>query len=464
MLKKRFFSFIVFGCVLMSGAHAQQVLTIKDAVRTAVSNYGTIRAKTQYAAASNMLIAQSRRDYLPNFNIGAQQVYGTVNGQNGPLYGFGGLGVASSGLPLADQNFHSAFGALYLTNINWDFFTFGRVKQRIRLAEATANRDDKDLQQEIFQHRIRVAAAYLNLLAAHQISFSYQRNVERTDTLRRIVQTRALNGLVAGVDSSLANADYSNAKILLTRAIDTEQQLMNELMQLLGVTADSSGFLLDSSMLTKLPLLEHAPADSSKHPLLQLFKSRIQVSDEQVKLIKRSVYPSVSLVSVLQTRASGFESSYAVNQENFTRNYFEGIKPTRTNYLLGVGATWNITQVFRLNKQAGAQELISQGLTEEFNLVAQQIKWQQQLADTKTKNALKIYQEAPVQVKAASDAYLQKTVLYKNGLTNLVDLTQATYTLVRAETDRAVAINNVWQALLLQAAAAGDYSIFESQL
>lgn len=464
MLKKRFFSFIVFGCVLMSGAHAQQVLTIKDAVQTAVSNYGTIRAKTQYAAASNMLIAQSRRDYLPNFNIGAQQVYGTVNGQNGPLYGFGGLGVASSGLPLADQNFHSAFGALYLTNINWDFFTFGRVKQRIRLAEATANRDDKDLQQEIFQHRIRVTAAYLNLLAAHQISFSYQRNVERTDTLRRIVQARALNGLVAGVDSSLANADYSNAKILLTRAIDTEQQLMNELMQLLGVTADSSGFLLDSSMLTKLPLLEHAPADSSKHPLLQLFKSRIQVSDEQVKLIKRSVYPSVSLVSVLQTRASGFESSYAVNQENFTRNYFEGIKPTRTNYLLGVGATWNITQVFRLNKQAGAQELISQGLTEEFNLAAQQIKWQQQLADTKTKNALKIYQEAPVQVKAASDAYLQKTVLYKNGLTNLVDLTQATYTLVRAETDRAVAINNVWQALLLQAAAAGDYSIFESQL
>jgi hypothetical protein len=65
-------------------------------------------------------------------------------------------------------------------------------------------------------------------------------------------------------------------------------------------------------------------------------------------------------------------------------------------------------------------------------------------------------------VKAASDAYLQKSVLYKNGLTNLVDVTQALYALIRAETDKDIAYSNVWQALLLKAAAAGDFSIFEN--
>jgi hypothetical protein len=54
-------------------------------------------------------------------------------------------------------------------------------------------------------------------------------------------------------------------------------------------------------------------------------------------------------------------------------------------------------------------------------------------------------------------------VLYKNGLTNLVDLTQTLYVLVRAETDRDIANNNVWQALLLKAASSGDFSIFENQ-
>ena len=70
------------------------------------------------------------------------------------------------------------------------------------------------------------------------------------------------------------------------------------------------------------------------------------------------------------------------------------------------------------------------------------------------------YLEAPVQVKAASDAYLQKSVLYKNGLSNIVDITQALYTLNRAETDRDISFSNVWQALLLKAAASGDFGLF----
>jgi hypothetical protein len=50
--------------------------------------------------------------------------------------------------------------------------------------------------------------------------------------------------------------------------------------------------------------------------------------------------------------------------------------------------------------------------------------------------------------------------LYKNGLTTLVDLTQALFTLNRAETDRDIAFTNVWQALLLKSAALGNYDIF----
>ena len=50
--------------------------------------------------------------------------------------------------------------------------------------------------------------------------------------------------------------------------------------------------------------------------------------------------------------------------------------------------------------------------------------------------------------------------LAKNGLSTLVDVTQALYTLNRAETDRDVAYSNVWQALLLKSAAAGDFGLF----
>src|SRR5688572_23015526 len=201
----------------------QDVLTIQEALELGVKNYGTIKSKNFQVQSSQQSVSQVKREYLPNVVLSAQQVYGTVNGQNGPLYGFGGLGVASSGLPLPDQNWNAAFGALYLTNINWDFFAFGRAKEKIKTAQAVATRDTKDWQQEIFQQEVKVAAAYLNLLAAQKLTQSYQKNLNRADTFRRVVVTRVKNGLNAGVDSAQANAEVSNAKIALTRALDFEQ-------------------------------------------------------------------------------------------------------------------------------------------------------------------------------------------------------------------------------------------------
>jgi outer membrane protein TolC len=116
--------------LIADSAKAQQKLTLKDAIQQAVDNYGIVKAKANYAKASKVSVTQAKRDYLPNLNVGAQQVYGTINGQNGPLYSFGGA-VASSGLALNNQNWNAAFGALYLTNVNWDFFAFGRAKEKV---------------------------------------------------------------------------------------------------------------------------------------------------------------------------------------------------------------------------------------------------------------------------------------------------------------------------------------------
>ena len=107
-----------------------------------------------------------------------------------------------------------------------------------------------------------------------------------------------------------------------------------------------------------------------------------------------------------------------------------------------------------------SQKFISEQYQNEYNLVSQQLRDQQLLADTRISSALKNYREVPVEVKAASDAYLQKYTLYKNGLANIVDFTQALYTLNRAEVDKDIAYNNVWQALLYKAAATGDFGLF----
>jgi outer membrane protein TolC len=457
---------LLLSVLLLAGsAKAQQKLTLKDAIQQAVTNYGTVKAKANYANASKAGVTQAKRDYLPNLNIGVQQDYGTVNGQNGPLYGFGGLTAASSGPALDHQNWNAAFGALYLTNVNWDFFAFGRSKEKIKTAQAAAIRDNNDLQQEIFQQKIRVSAAYLNLLAAQRLTASYRNNLNRADTFRQVVVSRAKGGLIAGVDSSQANAEISGAKILLTQALDAEQLQAKNLAVLIGT--DGHDFVLDTSFIVQVPphiMAATTPDGINNHPLLNFYKSRIDVSDRTAAYYKTFNYPVFSLVGVFQTRGSGFNSGYALDQTAYTSSYADGVKPTRSNYLIGVGVTWNLTQPLRISQQVKSQKYISQGLQDEYDQTKLELNAQLNLSNSRIKNALSNYREVPVQIKAASDAWTQKSVLYKNGLSNLVDVTQARYALIRAETDRDIAYNNVWQALLLKAAAEGDFNLFLNEL
>ena len=437
-----------------------QVLTLKDAVQTAMANYGTIKAKANYLNASRATASQTKREYLPNLNVSAQQDYGTINGQYGPSYGYNGLSVSSSGPTTSSQSWNSAFGGLYLANVNWDFFAFGRTKEKIKAAEAVVARDAADYQQEQFQQQVRVAAAYLNLLAAQRLTRSWQKNLERADTFRVVVVTRAKNGLIPGVDSSLANAEVSNARIAFTNAKDFEQQQANQLAVLMGV--EPKEFVLDSLFITKVPgaMVDTVSDNLANHPLLQYYENRVKLSQEQTRYYHTLYFPVFSVFGVMQTRGSGFGNNYAADQTDYTHAYWDGVKPTRSNYLIGLGVTWNLTSILRVNKQVSAQQYTSKGLQDEYELTRQQLTAQLTLADTKMKNALANYNEAPIQVNSATDAYNQRTVLYRNGLNTIVDVTQVLYSLNRAETDRDIAYTNVWQALLLKAAASGNFSLF----
>lgn len=447
--------FLIFASIGYS-----QTLSLKEAIKTGLENYGSIRAKNNYTNASKETLKQSRRDYLPNLNLSAQQDYGTVNGQNGPLYGFGGLGVASSGLPLPQQNWNSAFGALYLVNMNWDFFTFGKTQEKINLSKIDVQAKEKDLEQEKFQQEIKISAAYLNLLASQRLLISQQKNLSRAEVFKKTAVARVKNGLLAGVDSTLATAEVSKAKIALNLAKNFVKEQNNKLVDLMGVAPQD--FAADTLFVTQIPkeLVKENTATDSLHPLLQFYKTKIDYSNQQVKLYKRFYYPTMSAFGVLQTRASGFENSYATDQHAFSRNYWDGVNPDRSNYLVGIGITWNLTTPFRSSKQVSAQKFVSQALQEEYNQADRELKSQLTFAEDKIKITMDNYAEAPIQVDAAKRAYIQKSTLYKNGLTDLTDLTQTIYTLNRAEIDRDIVNNNVWQSYLLKVAATGNFDLF----
>ena len=68
--------------------------------------------------------------------------------------------------------------------------------------------------------------------------------------------------------------------------------------------------------------------------------------------------------------------------------------------------------------------------------------------------------EIPVQVKASQDGYNQKTAQYKAGIINLIDLTNASFVLYRAQSDYVQTLNDWLLANLDKAAATNNLDLF----
>jgi outer membrane protein TolC len=265
-----------------------------------------------------------------------------------------------------------------------------------------------------------------------------------------------------GVDSALANAEVSRAKLSLIDLRNNEQQVRSQFAQLLAMNQVES--ILDTSFFTRTPTIFTTDVTMAQNPQVKFYQARINQAEKNTRLVKRSIMPGLTLFGVYQARASGFDYNYTPEfPDRFSKSYSDGINPSRYNYVAGVSLSWNLVSPLKVRQQARSQQFISEAYRNEYDQVSVQLQSELILADQRIENSLLSIREVPLQYQAASDAYIQKSVLYKNGLTTLVDLQQAIYALNRAEIDRSVAFLNVWQALLLKAAASGDFNLFSNQ-
>lgn len=455
---------LILVCAVYQAKGQQKVLTLQDAISISLSNYKSIQAKTDYAAASKSVIGEVKSEYLPDLNAGAQTAYGTINGINGSSFNLPGINTINGGVVLPSQNWNAAFGSLYATTINWQFLSFGNHKAKVAAAKGQYQSDEAALEQEKFQLQGNVSGAYLNLLVAQRLELSMKKNLERATALRDLIMTRTENGLNPGVDSAIANAELSKARLTLLDAQNYRQNQASQLLVYLGKQTPVAD--LDTSFVIKSPTtIAGGPiTETIQNPVLKYFDSRVKVSELQSNYIKTSMWPKLSFFSLLQSRGSGFGSDYGTGSgPAINRSLASGLDPVRTNYMFGISATWNLTDVIRIHKAVTTQHHFTDAYRDEFELQRNTLQEQLDLADKRMAIALKEYNEAPVQLKAASDAYLQKSTLYQNGLATIVDVTQALYNVNRAETDRDIAYNGLWQALLFKAVVSGDLNLFLNQ-
>ena len=140
----------------------------------------------------------------------------------------------------------------------------------------------------------------------------------------------------------------------------------------------------------------------------------------------------------------------------------EGITFEAYNYMIGLSFIWNLASAPRIYSEYHSQTLLTKAAQYNYNTVYIESKEELNQANLEIKNALDEIRETPIEYQAALDAYNQSKSRYNAGLNTFYEITQALYVLNRAESDQLAAYNNLWRALLKQAAATGDINIFTS--
>ncbi len=437
------------------------ILNLRKALQITTQNYPSIKAKTalQQAAASDLAVA--RTEFLPQLIIQDQYLFASTNNVQGAAYSNAGTTFSVTG-GVRDENIYQGVWTSYATMlVDWKFFNFGRIKANVDIAENVLEKSKLELDNEIFQQQIKVVDAYLILIAMQQFVYIQQQNQERAEAFRSAILANTLNGLRPGADSSLANAEVAKAKLSLLQAIQEERIQEVRLAQLIGLEKPVTAIDTTGLFNTIPGILSHPDAvDTLRSPLLRYYQAAVGLQQSKAKAVKRAVYPSLSLLSAGWARGSGIDNVSG----KLNNNLWEGIQPRAVNYMLGLAFRWNILSIPQFRRQYHSE--MQRVAFANYQLDEVKLQTNAQLAGARLRLGIALEQvkQAPLQYDAALQAYNQSKARYESGLSALPELYQALYTLNRASADKLTAFNNVWRAILMEAAAAGDLSLFTNHL
>jgi outer membrane protein TolC len=446
-----------FTCLLVSiqCGSAQGIATrstLKELLQMAETNYPLLKSKAWEVKAAQKGTNASKSTLIPSLDASYQANYATYNNITGMAYPQ--FLVPISGPPSTDNTYSGVFGSATSLLLNWQPVTFGQRQSQVDFAKAGVQYAQADAQNEIFQHKIRVINAYLDVLTATELEKVYQENVARMEANLAVARTLVINGIKPGVDTALIKAEASRAKVDLLNNHKYKEQTIIALAGLLA--SDSLPSFADTSYFSKAPSA-YMPSDTAKNPLLALYSSNIELSKAKKKVLAKTAMPTLGLWGTAYARGSGIDNNGNVKST-------DGLAFQRYNYGVGLQLSIPILQFARVKPQVQQQDFVIKSNEEKLNEVSLQVRKQNELADTTLNAASRVAQESPLFFESASFSYKALQSRYQSGLANFADLMQAQYALVKAAADSKTAYVAVWKALLYKAAVNGDLNLFLNQV
>lgn len=459
--------FIVLLFILGTTVAQAQTLTLERALETAVRNYPSLKARQAEISASRFETEVTKAQYLPTVNWQNQALYATSNQVRGTFFPNEGTAIPTSGGIKANGYTPNAVWTSFSTLlVNWRVINFGKYRADLASARASEATAQAALDRALFEHKVLVSDAYLLALIFDQAIRIQQANLARVQAFRTVLTANAEAGLRPGVDSALAAAEVSKAQLLLLDSRRMAESQRVKLAELTGIPSDS--LLRGTLQLDTLTFRKPGPQafatvtpDPVTNPVLRYYMSRVNLGKARETAIQKSFLPSISALGAGWARGSGIsDRTDADGNFSYNSSLGAGLPFRAYNYMLGLSMNWRVSDLFITRREAQAQHFRTEAAQQDLAEQTLNVRGEQENAALQLRNAYEAVVQAPIQLSAAQAAFSQASARYAAGLSSILELTQATTLLNRAEIDQSVATNNVWRFLLLKAAANGNLEDF----
>ena len=418
--------------LVTAAAHAQQspaTVTLKQLLNSVNQKAPTLLTDSAAIAIRQAQAAEVRNNWLPDLTLNYQADIGTSNNVTGPYFGFGIVPSSSGGIHTTSVT-TSMSDNIGIAAFNWEVYNFGKYGAQNKVANSDVQVQQNQFAESKYDLQAYTINYYLQLVRLQNFLGIQLRNIERTQQIRRSIESLAKSGVRAGVDTSIAEAELSKARL---NYIELNNQLKHVQLQLSAVSGfNYQSIVPDTTVeltLINEPTAYLFPADTANHPIINYYKSVYQNSLQREELVKKQYNPKISLQAAAWSRGS------SVDGEGNYNDLSNGFGFDRSNYLVGIGISYNLFDLRRkqlkLRTQRASTDYAMQKLAEQKELLSVSATQ----ADVEMQTALDRLKEIPHQLKAANDGYRQKLSLYKNGLTDIIELDAALNILYRAETD-----------------------------
>jgi outer membrane protein TolC len=432
----------------------EKSITLSELVTASKVYFPSIQQKRALVNSAKALSIDTRHSFLPQMRITEQLNLSTDNSIAGSYLPIGIMPSTSAGV--RDQNdMQAAVGNLGALYGEFTLMNFGLNKAKLNSAETIVQFQEADYSREVYDVELSVAKTFFQLLKVQNRLNVDRENVDRYQSVFKVIKALSFSGLIAGADSSLAMAELSKARMIYNQSAGLLIQLKLQMEGLTGIPISKILVVQPTANENILhPVYPNWFADSITNPLIQYYQKQKEILDASRQLIRKEYLPKIILAGSAWARGS------SIQYNDQYKSLSTGLGYQRFNYALGIGISYPLLNgLFRKDKlninrfqlQASEYQLQNQQLALKIGM--SQANSAIEISDA---NLL----EFPSQLKAAHDIYQQKMAQYKAGIISLIDLTNASFVLYRSQTDYLDIVTDWYLAQLGKAAFAGSLDQF----